>query len=316
MMLSVGQSKVMPPQHPIAIGAAARQRERSMLLAGSSDLVLIVAAFVVGIWANSLMIGAEALRGLLLFTLELVLLLLLRRIHRGHVHAFDYGAGKLEQFANLGIGAAMGLGGLWVAGTAAYRWWHPPDQAGLGLDFAAAVGVVNVAQNAWAFRVLSRAGRDGASVIMVGQIRTRLAKFLSSTLVLSALCVNAVFGDGPIGVTAEVLGSGFVALVMVELAVSMWRRALPSLLDRTLEETQQGLINQALVSFFDDYDEFVRVRSRISGNTPLVEIILGFAEHRQIGEIQNVVDKISDAIRTLIPASIVTVIPVAWSDGQ
>ncbi len=298
------------PSPSSPVDAVALQRERSMLLAGSSDLVIIIAAFAVGLWANSLMMGAEALRGLLLLALETVLFLLLRRIHRGRTHDFDYGAGKLEQFANLGIGTAMGLGGLWVGGSAAYRWWHPPDQTSLGLVFAAVVGVVNVAQNGWAFWALWRAGRDGASVIMVGQIRTRLAKLISSTLVLGALCVNAAFGDGPVGVAAEVLGSGFVALVMFELAVSMWRRALPSLLDRTLEEAQQELIDRALISHFDEYDDLVAVRSRVSGNTPLVEVVLGFTADRRIGEIQLVVDKVTRSVQALIPSSVVTVTPV------
>jgi divalent metal cation (Fe/Co/Zn/Cd) transporter len=302
----------MADPFPATLDPAALRRERSMLYAGISDFVLVIVAFGIGIWANSLMIGAETLRGALLLSLETALLLLLRRIHRGRTHEFDYGAGKLEQFANLGIGTAMGLGGLWVAATAAYRWWHPPDQALLGLDFAALFGAVNVAQNGWAFWALRRAGGDGASVIMVGQIRSRQAKLLSSFLVLAALCVNAAFDHGPIGVAAEVLGSGFVALVMFELAVSMWRRALPSLLDRTLEEAQQQLINRALVDYFDDYDELATVRSRLSGNTPLVEIVLGFDATRQIGEIQHVVDKISGTIRTLIPGSRVTVIPSAW----
>ncbi|MDQ0391159.1 cation diffusion facilitator family transporter [Labrys monachus] len=301
-----------PP--PAAIDAGSQQRERSMLMAGLSDLVLIVIAFAVAIWANSLMIGAEALRGTLLFSLEMVLLILMRRIHRGRTHTFDYGAGKLEQFANLGIGTAMGLGGLWVAGTAAYRWWNPPVQAGLGLYFAATVGVINVAQNAWAFRALSLASRGGDSVIMIGQVRTRLAKLVSSGLVLCALCVNAVFGDSPIGLAAEVLGSAFVALVMLELAVSMWRRAMPSLLDRTLEEAQQEMINRALVDHFEDYDDLVSVKSRISGNTPLVEIVLGFSAHRQIGEIQRIVDKVAATVGNLIPGSRVTVIPVEWHE--
>jgi divalent metal cation (Fe/Co/Zn/Cd) transporter len=282
-----------------------------MLLAGLSDMVIIVAAAGVGIWANSLMIEAEALRGTLLVALEMVLLLLLRQIHRGRTHTFDYGAGKLEQFANLSIGIAMALGGLWVGGTAAYRWWHPPEQAGLGLVFAAAVGVANVLQNGLAFWALWRAGRDGASVIMLGQVRTRLAKLISSSLVLGALLVNALIGDGPIGVAAEVLGSAFVALVMLELAVSMWRQALPSLLDRTLEEGQQNLINQALISHFDAYDDLVAVRSRVSGNTPLVEVVLGFAGHRQIGEIQLVVDKVKHDVQGLIGGAVVTVTPIA-----
>jgi divalent metal cation (Fe/Co/Zn/Cd) transporter len=182
----------------------------------------------------------------------------------------------------------------------------------LGLIFAAVVGVANVAQNGMAFWALWRAGRDGASVIMVGQVRTRLAKLMSSGLVLGALCVNAAFGDGPVGLAAEVLGSGFVALVMLELAVSMWRRALPSLLDHSLEEAQQALINRALISHFEEYDDLVAVRSRISGNIPLVEVVLGFAAHRAIGEIQIVVDKVAKEVRDLIPASVVTVMPVAW----
>ena len=296
----------------MTIDPAALKRERSMLYAGLSDLALIVVAFAAGAWANSLMIAAEALRGSLLFCLEMVLLLLLRRIHRQRIHAFDYGAGKLEQFANLGIGTAMGFGGLWVGATAAYRWWHPPAQGGLGLDFAALVGVINVLQNGWAFWTLSRAGRDGASVIMTGQIRTRFAKLVSSGLVLTALCVNAVFRGQPIGLAAEVLGSAFVALVMLELAVSMWRSAMPSLLDRTLEEAQQLLINRALADYFDEYEDLVAVRSRMSGNTPLVEIVLGFAVHRQIGDIQHIVDKIKVTIGELIPGSAVTVVPIAW----
>ncbi len=293
------------------IPAAARDRERSMLVATLSDFVLILVAVAAGVWANSLMILAESLRGTLLFALELMLLLLLRRIHRGRTHDFDYGSGKMEQFANLGIGLAMGLGGLWVAGAAAYRWWNPPDQASLGLVFAALVGGVNVLQNGVAFRGLWLAGRDGSSVIMVGQIRTRLAKLVSSGIVLVALCANAVFGDGPLGVAAEVLGSGFVALVMLELAVSMWRQSLPSLLDRTLAEAQQELINRSLISHFEQYDELVAVRSRLSGDTPMVEIVLGFAGHRQMAEIQQVVDKVAADLRHLIPGSIVSVAPVA-----
>lgn len=303
--------ETLTAKNSVIIDPAARQRERSMVLAALSDLVMIVTAAAVGIWANSLMIGAEVLRGTLLFALELLLLVLLRRIHRGRTHEFDYGAGKLEQFANLGIGTAMGLGGLWVAAGAVYRWEHPPAQAGLGLAFAAAFGLANVIQNGLAFRALWRAGRDGASLIMVGQVRTRLAKFASSGIVFGALCVNAAFGAGRVGIVAEVLGSGFVALVMLQLAVSMGRQALPSLLDRTLEEGQQALINRVLAGNFDAYDDLVAVRSRISGSTPLVEVVLGFDRHRQIGEIQEVADKVSGELEGLIAGAVVRVTPVA-----
>ncbi|BBK39392.1 hypothetical protein STAQ_44700 [Allostella sp. ATCC 35155] len=294
-----------------AISETARQRERSMLIAGVSDIAMWLSYIVAAVWANSLTTLAETARGTLVLALEWTLFVLLRRIHRSKTHNYDYGAGQLEQFANLGIGLAMGVAGLWIGGSAAYRWWNPPEQAAFGLAFAAAVGLANMLQNGLAFWALWRAGRDGTSVIMMGQIRARMAKLISSALVLCALTVNAVFGDGPVGLAADILGSLFVALVMLELAVSMWRRSLPSLLDRTLEEGQQERINRSLITHFDEYDELVSVRSRVSGNVPMVEIVLGMAPDRTMADVQASVDRIVDSIRELIPGAEVAVIPVA-----
>ena len=282
-----------------------------MLLACISDIAMWLSLIVAAVWSNSLTTLAETARGALVLALEWTLFVLLRRIHRRKTHNYDYGAGQLEQFANLGIGFAMGMTGLWIGGAAIYRWWHPPEQATLGLAFAAAVGFANMVQNGLAFWGLWRAGRDGTSVIMMGQIRARLAKMISSALVLAALLVNAAYGDGPVGVAADVLGSLFVSLVMMELAVSMWRRSLPSLLDRTLAEGQQERINRALITHFDDYDALVSVRSRVSGNVPLVEIVLGMAPTRTMGDVQEAVDRIATEIGDLIPGAAVTVIPVA-----
>lgn len=298
------------PESPVVPDALALQRERSMLLAALSDLVLIAGQFTTAVFANSLMMLAEAVRAFLLVVLELVLLGVLRRIHRGRMHDFDYGAGKVEQFANLSVALGMGLAGLWVGAGAAYRWWHPPEQVEAGLVFAVAVGALNALQNAYVFRALWRAGGDGRSVIMMGQVRTRLAKLISSAIVLVALTVNASFPGGTVALVAEVAGSGFVALVMVQLAVSMARQSLPSLLDRTLEEKQQHLINRALVRHFDRYDALVSVRSRLSGNMPCVDVVLGFAPERRMDDVQGVTDQVAGEVQALIPGAQVTVTPV------
>lgn len=295
---------------PAVPDALALRRERSMLLAALSDLVLIVGQFATAILANSLMMLAEAVRAFLLVVLELVLLGVLRRIHRGQMHDFDYGAGKVEQFANLSVALGMGFAGMWVGAGAAYRWWHPPEQVEAGLVFAVAVGALNALQNAYVFRALWRAGGDGRSVIMMGQVRTRLAKLVSSAIVLVAVTVNASFPGGTVALVAEVAGSAFVALVMVQLAVSMARQSLPSLLDRTLEEKQQHLINRALVRHFDRYDALVSVRSRVSGNLPCVDVVLGFAAERRMDEVQGVTDEVAGEVRALIPGAEVTVTPV------
>lgn len=294
-----------------AVDPVALERERSILVACLCDIALIAPFITVGLWANSLMMLAECARGTLLVILELLLLVLMRRIHRGHIHDYDYGSGKIEQFANAGIGTAMGLAGVWVGGGSLWRWFHPPAQDAFGLKMVAVLGGINLVLNAYLFWKLWRAARDGASIILTGQVKTRLVKVLSSGIVMIAFCVNAVFVEGVIGQVAELIGGLFIAAAMIQLSVSMWRQALPSLLDKTLEEAQQHLINKALVAHFDAYDSFIGVRSRLAGNTPHVQVELGFDAARVIGDVQSVSNRVQADIMQLLPGAVVTVIPRA-----
>lgn len=293
------------------IDPVARERERSILVACLCDIALIAPFITVGLWANSLMMLAECARGTLLVILELLLLVLMRRIHRGHIHAYDYGSGKIEQFANAGIGTAMGLAGVWVGAGSLWRWFHPPAQDAFGLKMVAVLGGINLLLNAYLFWKLWRAARDGASIILTGQVKTRLVKVLSSGIVMIAFCVNAVFVEGVVGQVAELVGGLFIAAAMIQLSVSMWRQSLPSLLDKTLEEAQQHLINRALAAHFDAYDSFISVRSRLAGNTPHVQVELGFLAGRALGDVQAVSDRVRAEMSGLLPGAVVTVVPRA-----
>jgi divalent metal cation (Fe/Co/Zn/Cd) transporter len=302
---------------PAAIpDALAIKRERSILVACLLDLSLILPFLAVGLMANTLTLVAEALRGSLMVALELVLLAMLRRIHRGRMTEYDYGVGKLEQFANLGIGIAMGACGLWLLVSSVTRWWHPPEQAATGLLFATVLAALNIGLNLLALRALWLAGRDGTSAIMTVQIRSRAVKLLSSALVATTIAVNAaaeLMGGGPawLAPLAEAVGTGFVGLVMVQLAVTLWRESVPHLLDRSLDEARQASINRALAVHFMDYDALLGVKSRIAGKQAQVDVALGFARERQIGEIQRVTDAVAAEIGALIPGSVVTITPVA-----
>ncbi|WP_376096344.1 cation transporter [Roseomonas sp. CCTCC AB2023176] len=296
----------MPSQPSIGPDAAAR--ERSIVLALGSDCVMLVAIVAAALRANSLTMLAETLRGALLMALEFLLLILMRRIHRGRVHRFDYGIAKLEQFGNRVTGTAMGLAGVWVAVGAFDTWGNPSEHPGPGLVFAAAVGAANLVQNGLAFLGLWRAGRDLAH--HGGQIRSRLTKTVSSALVPVLLVVQAVVGDSPVVVAAAVIGAAFVSVVTIELAVTMWRRSLPSLLDRTLDEESQAAINRVLAQRFHAYESLVSVRSRTIGDTPVVEVAPGFAPERTMGSVQGVVEEVRADVTALIPGAEVRVTPV------
>ena len=312
---------MIPPATPGRTGSAAPDaialaRERSLVIAAVLDWAVIIPYLVIGFGANSLTMVGESIRGGLMALLELVLLVMLRRIHRNRITGYDYGVAKLEQFANLSIGVAMGAAGLWLLGAAAMRWDEPPDQAGFGLVVGAGLAVLNLALNAAALRALWLAGKDGTSAIMTVQIRSRVVKLVSSAIVALCIAMNAageVLGGAPewLAPLAEVVGSGFVGLVMVQLAVSLWRESLPHLLDRSLDEARQAAINRSLARHFDEYEALLGVKSRIAGKQAIIDITLGFDATRAIGEIQHVADAIGGELRALIPDALVTVTPVA-----
>lgn len=304
---------VVPPGH---LDPAARRREASLMMACLLDSGLLAAYLVIGIWAGSLTVIADGTRGGLMLVMECVLLVMMRRIHRGRLSAYDYGAGKLEQALNLLIATAMGVSGVYLSFTAITRWFRPVEQSAEGLEIAALLCLANVGLNAWALRSMWLAGRDGTSIIMTGQIRARVVKVVSSVVVLAtvtttALAVGWPAAPGWLAPLAETVGTTFIGLVMVQFCFSMWSGALPQLLDRTLDEARQNSINRALALHFNDFDALLAVRSRIIGQRAIVEIELGFDPGRRMGDIQRVADSIADHVRNLIAGAQVTIIPVS-----
>ncbi len=205
----------------------------------------------------------------------------------------------------------MLLGAAWILATAFWRLSHPPAQPALGVATAAVVAFVNVAINAVVLRSVWLAGRSGTSIILSGQIRSRVAQLAASALAACAIAANAVWGPEGLGRLADTAGSLLVIVTMAVLGFGMWRDALPHLFDRTLDESRQVAINRALVRRFADYDALGTVRSRLVGREAFIEITLGFRAQRTIGEIQHVTDAVADDIRELIPGAAVVVTPVA-----
>lgn len=292
-----------------AVDAAALRRERSVLLCALADIAILIAYVGIALSSQSLTLLAEAVRGWLMVALELLVLLLMRRIHRGRMAAYEFGAGKLEHFANLLIGLAMAGGAVWLAAGALGKIHLPSSAPNDGVRLALLLSLVNLAINAAALRALWQAGRDGRSVIMTGQIRTRLSKLLSSAVVVLAIGVAAWAPGSMLSLVADAGGTLFVAVVMLGVAARLWRDSLPDLLDRSLEEEHQALVNRALAAHFAAYEALLSVRSRRAGSRVHVEVALGFAPDRGFAEVAAAMRAVRAELEALIPGAEVVVIP-------
>ena len=291
--------------------AAERERERAMFVGVSTGVLLGLSMLVTGVWSQSLTLLADSIRALLSTSLDICVLLVLRRIHRGQLGGFEYGHGKLENFLNLLVATGLVLAAIGLVGLGAMRFVRPPQPPPFGPTVALFITSLNTVQNVLVFALLRRAARDGTSILINGQLRARVSKIAASATATTAILVSLVFQGQTIAVISDLTGMAVVVLVMLWTAFRMTEAALPHLLDRLLDEPQQDAINRALIRHFNAYDELLFVRTRRSGNTMFVDIGLGYEAHRTMGEVDRINQTISEEIKALIPGASVTVTATA-----
>jgi len=285
-----------------------------MTLGVTTDLIMSMSMLSIAIWSLSLTLFADALRASLLTFLELFVFAMLRRIHRKQLPSFQYGAGKIEHFLNLLIGAGLLVASAWVFGLGALKLIYPPAPSPLGLAAATVVSAVNVGQNAWTFVAMWRAGRHGTSIIINGQVRTRLLKLLASIIATIAILVSAILGGRGAGLLADLSGSAVVVVMMLWTAYQLIASALPDLLDRMLDDHQQAAINAVLIRHFAAFDLLHHLRTRRSGDTVFVEIGLGYAANRSMGDVDSVNQAVMRDVEVMILGAKVSVIATACAE--
>jgi divalent metal cation (Fe/Co/Zn/Cd) transporter len=293
------QSRLTPDQ---------RAKEQAILFALVADTAILLVITVVALLGGSLTLLAESVRGALMDAIEGFALVVMRRIHRGRLEGFEFGAGKLEQVANLAIAAGMLGGAAWIAlGAAALATGGRPIGTPLGLALAAIVGAVNAYINLVAWDAVRRAARGENSLIMQGQLTARNVKLVSSLVVQLSLTVAAVSTDDVVIAWADAAGALFVVGFIVVAAVGMLRAGFPDLIDQAVAETVQQAINRALARHFADYARFDRVRSRRSGTRVFVEIALGFDGGLTIAEVTRRVAALTATLSSEIADADITV---------
>jgi len=263
-----------------------RQRERAVAFALYADIALVTAITFVAVASGSLTMGAEMVRTILMVALELISLLAMRRIHRGLFSDFEFGHGKIEQFANMGIALGLLIGGVLIFVTAVGSLLQPgPALSPFALAVAASVSAVNTWENFVAWVGMRRAAKTEANAMLTAQLRTRWVKLVSSVVVQVVLTIAALTYDPLVAHWLDAAGAMFVTVLMILTALDMLRGGLPDLLDRGVDEAAHLAILRALSSHFDSYARFYGVRTRRSSGQVFVEVELGYPADLSLAEI-------------------------------
>jgi divalent metal cation (Fe/Co/Zn/Cd) transporter len=280
-----------------------RQRERALLLAAVLDGAIGALLLVVGLAAGSLTCLAESLRGNMMWTIDLVSLAVIRRLHRGRLIGFDFGTGKIEQLCCIAIACGLALGAVWVGHDALALIAAGHSTASpLGLRLAAVVGAINVFINFVAWEKIRQAARGRPSSIMDAQNKARRARLLSSVVVQATMTGAALAMDPLVVAWLDGVGALLVCGIMFRAAWTLLRDSAPDLLDRSTSHVAGPALYQALRALPEGF-ALAGYRSRGTARAFALEVALDCAEATDVAAIRHAGRTLARELERLLPGA-------------
>jgi len=277
-----------------------------VITCGLGLLLIIVSV----IFSNSLVQKADLFNSILEFISILLSWLTLRALREDNRAVFNYGLGKIENIASLFIGAFMLVSSLIMALLIGYRLLHLVRIHGFGVRLGIACTLIFGTINFILWVKSLRHKRAAPSPIVDAQCRLFAVKTVGNTCMFFTFVLSLSLNYHwtlYLDPLASCITLGFMGRSTWELI----RHSIHDLLDRSLDEPLQALINKALIRHFNEYSALDSVRSRYSGQNIFIEIFLGFDPGRTLAEVQNTTDAIKRDLEAAIPHAEVLVIPRA-----
>lgn len=290
--------------HIEAAGGNKESAARAGVIAGLLDVGIAVVAVST---ANSAVLIADALKTFLEFIAVLLAWLAIRRINRGAGRNFEYGIGKLENLSGLLVAILMILCLLLIVGAAVHDFLHPTHLAGAGIWIGVADQVVFLGINAFLCLRGRRTAAQTNSPAMAAQARLFFTRAVGNGFILLALVLSLALTGYKWSVYIDPCGSLLIGISILLAAFGTFSSSIYDLLDRTLEEKHQFVILRELAGHFDDYEALHGIRSRQSGSQVYIEIFLEFEPTKPVGEVQRIINHLTENLQTKIPNSHVSV---------
>jgi cation diffusion facilitator family transporter len=177
-----------------------------------------------------------------------------------------YGHTKAEYFSAAIEGLMIFVAAISIAITAISRLVHPRgiEAVGLGLSVSAGASAINLAVGI----LLMREGRKHRSITLEADGKHLLTDVWTSAGVIVGVAAVSLTGWERLDPIIALA----VAVNIVHAGIGLLRRSVGGLMDRSLGEEEQRLIQEALAEFESDHVRFHAVRTRQAGQRAFVSL--------------------------------------------
>lgn len=259
--------------------------------------------------SNSIVLIGDLLNSILEFLSISVSYLTYKAIKKSITSKYNYGLGKIENISSMIIGLFIILSILIMTFLIYYRFNNPTNISGFGIWVGIVCTFIFGLLNGKLFLKSYQQKKIKSSQIIDTQCRLFAIKSTANLLMFFSFIIGLGLQQFNFVKYIDPAVSIIITSFLIFNAYKILTHSIKYLLDNSIEEPLQLIIDKYLANYFNDYSMFYGVRSRYSGRKIFIEIFLEFAPEKTMNTIQNFINNISKDIQTEIPDSQVLIIP-------
>jgi divalent metal cation (Fe/Co/Zn/Cd) transporter len=230
-----------------------------------------------------------------------------KKLEKKQSFEYDYGLGKFESFGGLTVNFILYIGYIVIIVFSAFAFFDPEEPDSI-LFWAIFYKILVTLFDGWTYLWQVRAVKAAYSKLGEAQKRVFLDTLIFDLVSLAAISCVYIFHNLPIiGQLEAGLCVAYSVFSMV-LLVKPLKQCAYDLLDKTSDEDIQLKIMKALAKGHDLYDAFHAVRTRSSGQTIYIDLLIGFSNEKKYSEINDSFDTLEALVTKEVPNSIVSVV--------
>ena len=220
---------------------------------------------------------------------------------------YDYGMGKIDALGSL-ISTSILLIGLLAILIGAIHTLFVPSVPGEILLLAICLKIINVAVDVFLLRKQLNVAKKGSSAIVESTTLLLKKDLVFDSVVLITILISYFFRSSAFIVYVEPVVCILCVMYIAFHTIKQIRRASSDLLDRTLDEESQMKILSCVSKIWGDIDGFHGVRTRRSGASTYIDLMVSFDPEKPYAEIYKAYEKFDMAVKNIIPGSISAIV--------
>ena len=273
-----------------------RNQQRIALLLILWRLPEFFTSFIAASASGSVVVWLEFIENASILIPGIILLVLSGKLSRNLKYVFNYGTGKVEAITALCC-EIFDIAGLFCVSFFAIKGLFVPEEDEKYLGFALAVSIAGLLIDLIILQQQKKILSGSHSKMFHTALVSAQKEFFFDAASIITLVITLVF-EGTLWiryfspVVCLIIVVPFFIIVMKHL-----RESVSELVDRTLDEESQLKIIKVLNEFYDSYEEFGEVRSRINGEEKYIDIELTFKADMKYQDVKTAAAKIEERIR-------------------